>query len=465
MFRTALFSVLIVMLVLVISISQVFASSLEEPWKEYDLGGETIRISFRFTSATPLGPFGSVFDWYDPNPQVRAHIEEVEEMFNCKIEFVEPREQADVANAVRTGVLAGDTPFDMALIYSNFPGGALVNLAFEGLIMELTDYIEPEYWDGFPPESQRAKEETKIMGRYYSFPARNEPPPGAFAEIAGLIYNRSMLEREGLPDPHEFWDEREWTWEVFKNMARTVTRDTTGDGEIDQWGLWPMHYGNWIASNYGQFYKEVDGRIELTLNEPRIIEAYEFLQELYEEGLVKEGWERRMEEQHAFIDLYPHELSIWHERGFMDDMNDEYGIIGYPMGPQAEDYVSTIHVPTGGNFIPITVEHDPRALIELSSALHKTRAPYLDIEAWQEDFWRRNSMGLRERKSLEIWKWMFYNMRVIPDVIVREVFELMPGIDRRSFVPEIIREGRSPATVLSEMLPTAQSILDEILDQ
>lgn len=47
---------------------------------------------------------------------------------------------------------------------------------------------------------------------------------------AGLFYNKAMFEEAGIDTPPETWDE-------FMSAAEELTRDTTGDGEIDQWGM------------------------------------------------------------------------------------------------------------------------------------------------------------------------------------------------------------------------------------
>ena len=33
---------------------------------------------------------------------------------------------------------------------------------------------------------------------------------------------------------------RNWTWEEFEKIAKAVTRDTDGDGVVDQWGAYDL---------------------------------------------------------------------------------------------------------------------------------------------------------------------------------------------------------------------------------
>lgn len=48
-----------------------------------------------------------------------------------------------------------------------------------------------------------------------------------------LAYNRDVFDRAGVPYPPV-----DWTWEEFLAVARALTRDTNGDGEVDTWGFW-----------------------------------------------------------------------------------------------------------------------------------------------------------------------------------------------------------------------------------
>jgi multiple sugar transport system substrate-binding protein len=48
-----------------------------------------------------------------------------------------------------------------------------------------------------------------------------------------IAYNKDLFDRAGVPYPGT-----EWTWDEFVAAARKLTRDTDGDGAVDQWGFW-----------------------------------------------------------------------------------------------------------------------------------------------------------------------------------------------------------------------------------
>jgi ABC-type glycerol-3-phosphate transport system substrate-binding protein len=48
-----------------------------------------------------------------------------------------------------------------------------------------------------------------------------------------VVYNKNLFDRAGLSGPVPAAD---WTWDEFLSMAQRLTRDSNGDGTIDQWG-------------------------------------------------------------------------------------------------------------------------------------------------------------------------------------------------------------------------------------
>lgn len=56
--------------------------------------------------------------------------------------------------------------------------------------------------------------------------------PFAFV-LTSLFYNEDMFDEAGVAYP-----DASWTWETLRQTAPRMTRDTTGDGQADQWGFW-----------------------------------------------------------------------------------------------------------------------------------------------------------------------------------------------------------------------------------
>lgn len=95
----------------------------------------------------------------------------------------------------------------------------------------------------------------------------------------GLFYSTEMFAKQGIQGPPKNWEE-------FYAICRKLTKDTNGDGKIDQWGfcinpsleyLLPFVY-----QNGGSFFSD-DGST-LKILDPAFIEALKFFVKLYKEG-------------------------------------------------------------------------------------------------------------------------------------------------------------------------------------
>ena len=98
-----------------------------------------------------------------------------------------------------------------------------------------------------------------------------------------MYYNRDLLLQAGVPLPKDGW-----TWDDLLAAARKVTRDTDGDGRIDQYGIsltqWLQAVVPWIWQNGGDL---VSADLQHSrLAEPEAVEALEFLHRLLHEEHV-----------------------------------------------------------------------------------------------------------------------------------------------------------------------------------
>lgn len=118
----------------------------------------------------------------------------------------------------------------------------------------------------------------------------------------GLFYRKDLFEEAGL-DP----DKAPTNWEEFVEYAKALTKDTDGDGVIDQWGYgWPVQAENandyWINFMYqagGNFdvYNPETGAYESNLTGAEATVGTQFMVDLVRkdkvspESLVEMDWE------------------------------------------------------------------------------------------------------------------------------------------------------------------------------
>jgi multiple sugar transport system substrate-binding protein len=94
-----------------------------------------------------------------------------------------------------------------------------------------------------------------------------------------VYYNRDLFRAGGVPGPRDGW-----TWDDFLRAARALTRDTDGDGRIDQYGLGTevsiFRVAPFIWQNGGELVDDPHAPTRLTLDTPAAREAIQWFVDL-----------------------------------------------------------------------------------------------------------------------------------------------------------------------------------------
>lgn len=107
-----------------------------------------------------------------------------------------------------------------------------------------------------------------------------------------LFYNVTMFEEESLETPTELYNKGEWTYAKFLEYIAHFTRDTDGDGQIDQWGLEPSRVKRQnigFANDAMQVYEVGNGELAANIDTKEMIQYYEFLTSYNAIPSVREG--------------------------------------------------------------------------------------------------------------------------------------------------------------------------------
>jgi multiple sugar transport system substrate-binding protein len=153
------------------------------------------------------------------------------------------------------------------------------NISFAGL--GLLQPLDPYLWDGFDSDVFYPTnwETTQHGGQTYGLPFRTD--------VLALVYNRDMLAEVGLPDRAPD------TWDELLEFSQALTRDTTGDGQVDTygWGAVGSNTSNVIFrvlpliwQNGGRVLN--DDNTRSLLFEPEAVDAVQFYADLFAEHRV-----------------------------------------------------------------------------------------------------------------------------------------------------------------------------------
>lgn len=436
--------IFVALVLLLLSTSLVSASALTDlGFKEagsYDLGGNTVTI-ISWTSER-------MANYFDSYPPVLDRIAEAERLFNCKIEFMQTREIPEV-NLNR--LLAGESTYDLWHVQNKIGYWELVA---GGAAYPVTQFLAADYYDILPPSFIATEEALKFDGQYWGLgPVEYRPMYGYQNDLLFVAYNKTLFEREGLPDLYELYLDGEWTWEKATEIAVKATVDFDGDGVIDQWGIVDARPWDLAVANGANMIKiDSNGRMVFNGDDPKYIEAleqsYQWWTELgvqfqsYSSGEINNTFRNGKAAMHFSTPAF----------GLPDllaEMTDDWGIVPLPMGPSADKHYWTVQA-LNTTLIPINAKQ-PEALAALRAFL------------WQEDDISVNDFLATHVNSQEMAD-VLLTANFEWDGSASRVFEKYLG-DFAQYTRDVQSGEKSASAAMAEIKPIIQNNLDNLLNQ
>ncbi|HOV70519.1 MAG TPA: hypothetical protein PLZ84_09370, partial [Clostridia bacterium] len=175
------------------------------------------------------------------------------------------------------------------------------------------------------------------------------------------FFNKSLLEREGVWDNYNLYEmqrNKTWNWDMMDEIGNKVTKDTNGDGTLDQFG---MIYKTTIThmafnasnsdggSDWGWYGVDSDGVPRFHGREPERLNVLKFF---HKAGGSGKGWLNGTDFGQDY-DMAPINFFAEGKTAFLIDhggalatiketgMQDTVGVVAVPMGPDntTNDYV------------------------------------------------------------------------------------------------------------------------------
>ena len=115
--------------------------------------------------------------------------------------------------------------------------------------------------------------------RYFSSAFRTGQYGGAqyalpYEVVPTLMFvNKTLLTKEGIEMPDQYG-----TWEELYDICRKVTKDTDGDGILDQFGIYNFDWMDAVCSNGGEVF-QADGS-SCYMADDRIVESVKYIRQL-----------------------------------------------------------------------------------------------------------------------------------------------------------------------------------------
>lgn len=239
--------------------------------------------------------------------------------------------EVTTADEYGTKMIAYKTAGDMPDVFYVGPE-AVANNVDEGYLLPLDEYVSQESIDDlWPTISAAYRYDGKKVGEGSLYCLPKDLSTFAFA------YNKDLFDEAGLayPDPN-----KPYTWDEFREVCKKLTKDTNGDGEMDQWGSafalqWSLD--SFIYTNGATFLNEDYTKVTIAEN-PKFIEAFQYFTDLtakdkitpsVEQDAALGGYQRWLDGQLGF-----YACGTWDVGAFMDQNTfpHKWGLCAWPVG-------------------------------------------------------------------------------------------------------------------------------------
>ncbi|SHI66600.1 multiple sugar transport system substrate-binding protein [Tessaracoccus bendigoensis DSM 12906] len=207
--------------------------------------------------------------------------------------------------------------------------GSVMAFATNHVVRDITAEVEASGVDldnvwAYGVNSYRFDGERVGQGAMYGMP--KDIGPFSFG------YNRTMFEAAGIPLPDP---EKPYTMDEFRAVAKQLTTDTNGDGELDQWGTglnvtWNLQAFVW--SNGGDWVDEA--KTTVTVDKPEFVEALQTFADIQNvdkstpsiaEAQTLDTYQRWMKGEIGFFPVGPWDVSTYTKLDF------DWDLIPYPV--------------------------------------------------------------------------------------------------------------------------------------
>jgi multiple sugar transport system substrate-binding protein len=160
--------------------------------------------------------------------------------------------------------------------------------------------------------------------------------PKDYSPLA-VYYNKKIFDEFNVPYPQDGW-----TWDDMLNTAKLLTKDTTGDGKTDIWGIqlpasWTTGFEYWVDSAGGRLISE-DGKMFVGyMDSLEVQSALQFYSDMYNVHKVAPppadlamwgGGNTEFDQGKAAMRLF----GRWPEAGYKTNPNIDLGVVGVPVG-------------------------------------------------------------------------------------------------------------------------------------
>ena len=333
----------------------------------------------------------------DPNDEEQALYDYrawINETYNADVYQLQDGDWGTCAEQLINFVGTPDGSLRLYIIEPGKVGSLMANGVIAPWKSEYVD-LEDEKWN---------KADLSFMtknGEVYGVYAGNSEPRQC------LYFNKRVLEEANI-DWDSIYDMQAngtWTWDVFEDMLKQLTKDTDNDGVVDIWGLTGSAddmYVTSVFSNGGSFFDFNEaGELYPSMGSEEALSALAWAKSLYENYFYQQpadgNWDYYKEAFKAGnIGFYMYQCyGGFNDNAELANMEDEWGCVAFPVPHAGDNYVTVV----SDNMVVIPACYDAETASKLALIYDLWSNPTPGYD--DEDSWIGNKYNFTDERAVD----------------------------------------------------------------
>ena len=354
-----------------------------------DLGGKDIYIYNYWDSA----------DWTermsgDLSDEQQAQVDYrhwIEKTYNCTIHEIMRGDWGTCAEEMTNFV---STPEDDKLAIFIIEPGKVGSLVANGMAAPIDYDTSAEKWN--QADISLWSKDGQKYGLY----------TGASEPRQCLFFNKRILEEANI-DWNTIYDAQKngtWTWAMFEDMLKQVTKDTDNDGTYDVYGLIGSRDDMEVCAvftNGGAFFDlDADGKLYPSMDNDIVKEALTWATDTWTKYAAptpaeanwdwyKEGWKQ------GYCAFYMYQTyGGFNDNSEMADMEDEWGCVAFPVPKEGGNYITV----NSDNITLIPSCYKGETVAQLAFIYDMWTNP---TPGYEEDNWIGNKYNFTDERAVD----------------------------------------------------------------
>ncbi len=397
----------------------------------------------------------------DLSDAILARNKAIEEKFNCKItyEYYDPTSFYDEMYPI---IMSGEKVADvMDVTLFTYGKLSVGDYLYDMSTLPGVDFSK-DHWLNIYDDTSVLASGTRL-GASAAF-------ANPYTHGFGIYFNKRLISELGLEDPYKLLDEGKWNWENFQTLLSKGMKDVDSDAVFGNNDIYSITGGLdggitafYLANKEKMFEISEDGKVKYAMTNENVIPTLTKMKSMFSApGAYYYGGGDSSLCTEMFINgQVTFYINLTTRGQALREMNDDFGLVPIPMGPDADKYYSAIDHNTPIVCVPSSIDN-PEATGTILEALAATS--YSELDIWQEEI---AALYYRDDESAKV-----LSDHILPNIIYDPVFmysriaqEFEQYTITAVFKPIARDPNTDPATIINSGKQVVQTLIDEVINQ